>query len=99
MLNPPYGREIDVWIAKLVEEYDAGSVSEALALIPARVDTTVPAPRPVPVLLRMGPAHVRRCSRIRLPFRAAVVYLGHTGAVRRGVRTSRQHLVRLETAP
>jgi hypothetical protein len=38
-LNPPYGREIDAWIAKLVEEYAAGAVSEAIALVPARVDT------------------------------------------------------------
>jgi hypothetical protein len=38
-LNPPYGREIDAWVTKLVEEYDAGTVSEAIALVPARVDT------------------------------------------------------------
>jgi len=38
-LNPPYGREIDAWVAKLVQEYDAGTVSEAIALVPARVDT------------------------------------------------------------
>ena len=38
-LNPPYGREIDAWITKLVDEYQAGTVSEAIALVPARVDT------------------------------------------------------------
>jgi hypothetical protein len=38
-LNPPYGREIGEWIDKLVDEYEAGRISEALALIPARVDT------------------------------------------------------------
>jgi hypothetical protein len=38
-LNPPYGREIDAWIAKLVAEHTAGAVLEAIALVPARVDT------------------------------------------------------------
>jgi hypothetical protein len=38
-LNPPYGREIDAWIEKLVAEYEAGTVTEAIALVPARVDT------------------------------------------------------------
>jgi hypothetical protein len=38
-LNPPYGRTIDGWIEKLVEEHSAGKVSEAIALVPARVDT------------------------------------------------------------
>jgi hypothetical protein len=38
-LNPPYGRGIDDWIAKLVAEYDRGAVTEAIALVPARVDT------------------------------------------------------------
>ena len=38
-LNPPYGREIDDWIEKLVAEYEAGTVIEAIALVPARVDT------------------------------------------------------------
>jgi hypothetical protein len=38
-LNPPYGHEIDDWIAKLVAEHEAGRVTEAIALVPARVDT------------------------------------------------------------
>ena len=38
-LNPPYGRAIDAWIAKLVASYEVGAVSEAVALVPARVDT------------------------------------------------------------
>jgi hypothetical protein len=37
--QPPYGREVGAWIGKLVDEYNAGRVTEALALIPARVDT------------------------------------------------------------
>jgi hypothetical protein len=38
-LNPPYGREIDNWVARLVDEHASGSVPEAVALVPARVDT------------------------------------------------------------
>jgi len=38
-MNPPYGRVIDRWIAKLCEEHEAGRVTEAIALVPARTDT------------------------------------------------------------
>lgn len=38
-MNPPYGREIDDWVAKLVSEYEAGNVTEAIALVPSRTDT------------------------------------------------------------
>lgn len=38
-MNPPYGRGIDEWVRKLVAEYDAGHVTEAIALVPARTDT------------------------------------------------------------
>lgn len=38
-LNPPYGKEISKWIQKLVAEYEAKSISEAIALVPARTDT------------------------------------------------------------
>ena len=38
-MNPPYGREIGAWVAKLLSEYQAGRVSSALALVPARVDS------------------------------------------------------------
>jgi hypothetical protein len=38
-MNPPYGREIDDWIAKLLSEYEAGNVTEAIALVPSRTDT------------------------------------------------------------
>ena len=38
-LNPPYGREIPVWIARLIESYEYQGVSEAIALLPARTDT------------------------------------------------------------
>ena len=38
-MNPPYGRGIDPWIAKLCAAHADGSVIEAIALVPARTDT------------------------------------------------------------
>lgn len=38
-MNPPYGREIVSWTTKLRDEFTAGWVREAVALLPARVDT------------------------------------------------------------
>ena len=38
-MNPPYGRPIAAWIAKLVDEVGAGQVTAAIALVPARTDT------------------------------------------------------------
>jgi hypothetical protein len=38
-LNPPYGRTIATWVEKLVREYVCKSVTEAIALVPARLDT------------------------------------------------------------
>jgi hypothetical protein len=38
-MNPPYGREIEPWVSKLVSEHACGNVAEAVALVPARVDT------------------------------------------------------------
>lgn len=38
-MNPPYGREVKDWVAKLLEEYEAGRCTEAIALVAARTDT------------------------------------------------------------
>jgi len=38
-MNPPYGRGIDEWVQKLDAAYQAGRVTQAVALLPARVDT------------------------------------------------------------
>lgn len=38
-MNPPYGRVIESWVAKLLEEHLAGRTSEAIALLPSRTDT------------------------------------------------------------
>lgn len=39
-LNPEYGRTIGQWTRKLRAEWDSGHVTQFLALVPARVDTT-----------------------------------------------------------
>lgn len=75
-LNPPYGREIDAWITRLVEEFEAGTISEAIALVPARVDTAWfrrldPFPRCF-VYGRLTFANATSPA----PFPSAVVYLG-----------------------
>jgi hypothetical protein len=36
--NFPYGSHIAAWVEKLRAEYERGSVSEAVALVPARTD-------------------------------------------------------------
>jgi hypothetical protein len=38
-MNPPYGRVIGDWTQKLASEYQAGNVTEAIALVPGRIDT------------------------------------------------------------
>lgn len=38
-MNPPYGRQIEAWVEKLVSSHEAGLVARAIALVPARTDT------------------------------------------------------------
>ena len=38
-MNPPYGRTISAWTTKLRDELRSGWATEAVALLPARVDT------------------------------------------------------------
>jgi hypothetical protein len=38
-MNPPYGRDIPDWVAKLCDSHESGGVTEAIALVPARTDT------------------------------------------------------------
>jgi len=38
-MNPPYGRETGLWVAKLTGSYRVGHVTEAIALVAARTDT------------------------------------------------------------
>ena len=40
-MNPPYGRQIESWVWKLKYEYEVNkNTAEAIALLPARVDTS-----------------------------------------------------------
>jgi phage N-6-adenine-methyltransferase len=39
-MNPPYGAQISLWVEKLTKEMAAQRVTEAIALVPARVDTS-----------------------------------------------------------
>jgi DNA N-6-adenine-methyltransferase (Dam) len=75
-LNPPYGREIGEWIDKLVSEYETGQVTEAMALIPARVDTQwFRCLDPYPRCYVYGRL-VFSNSENSAPFPAAIPYLG-----------------------
>ena len=38
-MNPPFGRELPMWIDKAVEEYTFGDVEQIWILVPARTDT------------------------------------------------------------
>jgi hypothetical protein len=38
-MNPPYGREIIVWVDYLVDQFRRGNTKQAIALLPARTDT------------------------------------------------------------
>lgn len=38
-MNPPYGDEIEQWVAKLCDEFERGNVTQAIALLPGRFDT------------------------------------------------------------
>jgi DNA polymerase-1 len=75
-LNPPYGRVIAAWVAKLLAEYAAGRVREAITLVPARTDTAWFRP-----LFAHPVCYVR--GRLKFsgspnaaPFPSALVYLG-----------------------
>lgn len=79
-LNPPYGREIGLWIKKLLSEYEAGNISAAIALIPARVDTHwFSLLYPYPVLFVSGRLRFLNFlgeAQSSAPFPSAIVYLG-----------------------
>lgn len=82
--NPPFGRVIGKWVDKLVTEFEAGNVQQAIALLPARVDTAwwqMVADYPVCFLtgrlsfLQAGPDGTP-VKGDAAPFPTAIVYLG-----------------------
>lgn len=76
-MNPPYGREIGEWVQKLVDNYETGAVSAAIALVPARTDTqwwqTL---RDYPVCLVSGRLKFGNAEN-SAPFPSAIFYLGN----------------------
>ena len=75
-MNPPYGAEIGPWIERLCAAYETGEITEAIALVPARVDTAWFQP-----LFAYALCFVR--GRLKFvgaadsaPFPSVVVYLG-----------------------
>ena len=78
-MNPPYGREIGTWVAKLVESYEAGAVSAAIALVPARTDTKWWSLIDDHLLcLLRGRLHFTKdAAQGGAPFPSAAFYLGH----------------------
>jgi phage N-6-adenine-methyltransferase len=38
-MNPPYGRGIEAWVTKLASAHKSGAVTEAIALLPGRIET------------------------------------------------------------
>ncbi len=76
-MNPPYGREIGAWVRKLHDAYQAGYVSEAVALLPARTDTQwFRVLRPYPKCFVTGRLKFGE-ARNSAPFPSVIVYLGN----------------------
>jgi hypothetical protein len=74
-MNPPYGREIQAWAEKLIHEHQAGNVTEAIALIPARTDTDwFRLFRDHPICF-IG-KRLKFSGQDNAPFPSAVIYLG-----------------------
>ena len=75
-MNPPYGREIGRWVEKLAHEYRKGHTKEAMALVPARVDTDwFKSFRDFPVCFIDGRLKFSGSDN-SAPFPSAVFYLG-----------------------
>lgn len=75
-MNPPYGRDIVAWIEKLAEEFKYGNVKEAIALVPARVDTTWWRKLPHREWLAVSGRLAFSGHENPAPFPSAVCYLG-----------------------
>jgi len=75
-MNPPYGREIAEWIDHLCQEWEAGRVTEAIALVPARTDTEwFRQLRQFPRCFIWGRLHFSEQDN-GAPFPSMIVYLG-----------------------
>lgn len=75
-MNPPYGREIGAWVDKLAEEFEYGNVPEAIALVPARTDTSWWAHLPATMVCFVTGRLTFSDHENAAPFPSAVCYLG-----------------------
>lgn len=75
-LNPPYGSEIGKWINKLIADYEQGHVEEALALLPARIDTVWFQPLYAFLMCNVRGRIQFANSPYGAPFPCVIVYLG-----------------------
>jgi len=77
-LNPPYGSEIPLWVEKLVKSYEYG-VTEAIALLPGRIDTNWFQPlykHPQMLMCNVRGRLQYENSPYNAPFPNVIVYLG-----------------------
>jgi hypothetical protein len=75
-MNPPYGDEISVWVARMVNAYEDGEIDGAIALLPARTDTAWFQPLlDYPICFVRGRLKFSGAEN-SAPFPSAVVYLG-----------------------
>jgi len=75
-MNPPYGDEIMAWVERLVRAHESGEITEAVALLPARVDTGWWRKlRAYPVCFVAGRLKFSGAEN-SAPFPSAIVYLG-----------------------
>ena len=75
-MNPPYGDEIGPWVRRLVDAHTTGEITEAVALLPARVDTAWFATlRAYPTCFVDGRLKFSGAAS-GAPFPSAIVYLG-----------------------
>lgn len=75
-MNPPYGLGIGAWVDKLAEEFEAGRVTEAIALVPSRTDTSWWAHLPAPIVCFVTGRLTFSDHSNPAPFPSAVCYLG-----------------------
>lgn len=86
-MNPPYGNQIPAFVEKLMASWRAGTVTQAIALLPSRTDTAwFQALDPAPVCFVRGRIMFARASERRpgeepapncsAPFPSALFYLG-----------------------
>lgn len=75
-MNPPYGREIGAWVDKLADEFEYGNVSEAIALVPSRTDTSWWAHLPASMVCFVTGRLSFSDHENPAPFPSAVAYLG-----------------------